>query len=150
MENWGNHYKKNSNLDELVNYLYHFKLKEVLEIPGFDPSDLFTTHMYAVGYKSSFVKTTLFKEGGGDNKKPRESILEKVHGYIDTLVITKYQYIQNYWTTRSGNPNPDSSNGSQRISSAKVMQFHEATIEALKYSIDEIKQEKRVLKEKTK
>jgi uncharacterized membrane protein len=55
MENWGNHYKKNSNLDELVNYLYHFKLKEVLEIPGFDSSDLFIAHMYDVRYGSFFL-----------------------------------------------------------------------------------------------
>jgi hypothetical protein len=48
--------------------------------------------MFSVGYGSSFFNTTQFKEGGGDNQNPMESILEKVHDDIDTLVITNYQY----------------------------------------------------------
>jgi len=48
-----------------------------------------------------------------------ESILKKIHGYLDTFANTNYQHKQKDWTTRSGNPNPTSPNVSQRNSSTK-------------------------------
>jgi hypothetical protein len=50
--------------------------------------------MSVVDYGSSFVKTTQFKEGGGDNQNPMEAILEKFHDDLDTLVNTNDQHKQ--------------------------------------------------------
>jgi hypothetical protein len=35
---------------------------------AFDPNALFSTHMFTVGYGSSFTKSTQLDEGGGDNQ----------------------------------------------------------------------------------
>jgi hypothetical protein len=40
--------KNISHLDEFAKHFDNFKLREVPEIPGFDPNDLFTTHMSAM------------------------------------------------------------------------------------------------------
>jgi hypothetical protein len=80
--------KNISHLNELTSHFDHFKLKEIPKIPGFDPSDVFTTHMSAISYGTLSVNTTQFKEGGGDNQNPMEAIPEKVHNYLDTLVRT--------------------------------------------------------------
>jgi len=47
-----------SHLDEFTKNFDKFKIRELFEVPGFDPNDLFTTHMSAIGYGSSFLKTT--------------------------------------------------------------------------------------------
>jgi hypothetical protein len=48
--------------------------------------------MFSIGYGSSFINSTQFKEGGGDNQNPLEVIPEKIHDDIDTLVSTNDQY----------------------------------------------------------
>ena len=87
---------------------------------GFDPNDLFTTHMFAIDYCLSFVKTSIFKEGCGDNQNPMEAILDKVNDYFDTLVNINYQHKQKGRTKITGNPNPNSPNVSLRSSSTKT------------------------------
>jgi hypothetical protein len=111
--------KNISHLDEFSKHFDNFKLREVPEISRFDPNDLFTAHMSVVDYGSSFVKTTQFKEGSGDNHNPMEAIPDKVHDDIDTLVNTNDQHKQKGQTVRSGNLNPNSPNVSQRSSSTK-------------------------------
>jgi hypothetical protein len=59
---------------------------------------MFTTKMYVVDYGSSFVKSTQFKEGGGDNQNP----MEDIHDDIDTLVSNKKKYKLKGRTTISG------------------------------------------------
>jgi hypothetical protein len=46
----------------------HFKLREIHEIHGFNPNDLFMEHMLKFGYGSSFIESTQLKEGGGITK----------------------------------------------------------------------------------
>jgi len=75
--------------------------------------------MSAIDYASSFVNTTQFKEGGGDNQNPMEAILDKFNDDLDTLVNTNYQHKQKGQTTRSGNPNLSSPNVSHRSSSTR-------------------------------
>jgi hypothetical protein len=48
--------------------------------------------MSAIGYGSSFVKTTNSKKEVGIIKNPMEAILDKVNDDLDTLVSTNYQH----------------------------------------------------------
>jgi hypothetical protein len=50
-----------SHMDEFAKNFDNFKVREVLQIQGFDLSDFFKTHMSAVNYGSSFVNNTQFK-----------------------------------------------------------------------------------------
>jgi hypothetical protein len=84
--------KNISHLDEFTTHFDHFNLKEVHEIQGFDPNNLFSTHMFAIGYGSSFNKSIQLEEGGGDNQNPPEVSPEKTLDDIDTLVSTNDHY----------------------------------------------------------
>jgi hypothetical protein len=79
-------------LDDFSIHFDNFKLREIHEIQGFDPNNLFMAHMNAIGYGSLFIKSTQLKEGGGDNQNPLEATLEKTHDDIDTLVSENDQY----------------------------------------------------------
>jgi hypothetical protein len=54
-------------LDELAGQHDQLSLSEDEIVEGFDPNNLFTTHMSLIGYSSYFINTEQFKEGSGDN-----------------------------------------------------------------------------------
>ena len=53
--------KSISNLDEKSTQFELVILKKDNEIKGFDPNQLFTTHMKSVGYSMVFAKIVLFE-----------------------------------------------------------------------------------------
>jgi hypothetical protein len=84
--------KNISHLDEFTTHFDQFNLKEVHAIHGFDPNNLFSTHMFTIGYGSSFNKSIQLEEGGGDNQNPPEVSPETTLDDIDTLVSTNDHY----------------------------------------------------------
>jgi len=56
-----------SHPDELVVYFDYFKMREIHKFEGFDPNGLFTTHIFSIGYGTSYTKSIKLDEGEGDN-----------------------------------------------------------------------------------
>jgi len=83
-----------AHLDETSTHFDLFKLKQANEIKGFDPNQLFGTHMISVGYSASFSKTFLFGEEEGDSQNTQGLPMEKLQEYIVTLVNTNDHHRQ--------------------------------------------------------
>jgi hypothetical protein len=79
-------------LDEFAGQFDQLGLKEVECVEGFDPNDLFTTHMSLVGYSSYFTKSEQFKEGGGDNQNLPETSVDEALNDIEELASTNECY----------------------------------------------------------
>jgi hypothetical protein len=94
MENWGDSCKRHYHLDEISTQFDLFNLKKENEIKGFDPSQLFMTHMTYVGYSVSFAKTFLFGEEEGDSQNPQGLPVEKLQEDIETIISTTDQHRQ--------------------------------------------------------
>jgi hypothetical protein len=110
--------KNISHLDEYTTQFDQFSLKEVQEIQGFDPKDLFLAHMFSIGYGSSFSKFVQLEEGGGDNQNPPEASLEITLDDIEALANTNEYYKK--WGREATSKNPGSPNVSQKSTSTKT------------------------------
>jgi hypothetical protein len=62
--------KNISLLDEFAIYFHRFKLREIQKFHGFEPNGFFSNPLFAIGYGSSFTKSTQMDEGRWDNQNP--------------------------------------------------------------------------------
>jgi len=79
-------------LDELAGHLDKLGLKEVELVEDFNPNDMFTSHMYLIGYSSYFTKIEQFKEGGEDNLNLLETSTNQAFNVVDELDNTNEGY----------------------------------------------------------
>jgi hypothetical protein len=86
--------KSIAHLDEISTQFDLFNLKKANEIKGFNPNQLFMTHMTSVGYSMSFSKTFLFGEEEGDSQNPQGLPVEKLQEDIETVISTNDQHRQ--------------------------------------------------------
>jgi hypothetical protein len=84
-------------LDEFERQFDQLCLKEVECVKGFDPNDLFTTHMSLVGYSSYFTKFEQFKKAGGGIKNHPDTSINEALNNIEYLASTNEHYRPPGW-----------------------------------------------------
>lgn len=104
-------------LDETSTHFDLFNIKQANEVKGFDPNQLFMTHMTLVGCIMAFSKTILFGEGEDDNRNIQGLSVEKGQVDIETVVCTNNHHKQQGWVTNERSSR--SSNFSQKSGSIK-------------------------------